>query len=129
MPPLSGRRAHAALRKAALAFPEAWEDFPWGEAVYKVRKKIFLFLSVDAEGLHLSVKLPETSAIALMLPNVEPTGYNLGKSGWVSATFPPNEEPSMKMLLAWLDESYRAVAPSRLIKALDTAVPPKSARR
>ena len=39
---------HAAhLRKIAMGYPETVEDFPWGHAAYKVRKKIFLTLVVD----------------------------------------------------------------------------------
>jgi len=115
----AAKAVQAQLRRKALAYPEAFEDFPWGEAVYKVRGKIFLFLGVDADGLGVSVKLPDTNGIALMLPGVEPTGHGLGRSGWVSAAFAPDDEPSMRMLEAWVDESYRAVAPRKLVKRLD----------
>lgn len=123
------RKAHDALRREALAYPEAVEDAPWGDPVYKVRKKIFLFLSFDRDGLSITVKLPDTAGIALMLPNVEPTGYGLGRSGWVSATFPPAREPPMKMLRAWVDESYRSVAPRRLVARLDAAAVGPEGRR
>jgi predicted DNA-binding protein (MmcQ/YjbR family) len=33
------RDAFKALQKAAKACPDAWEDHPWGETVYKVGKK------------------------------------------------------------------------------------------
>ena len=38
----SGRikEAEAALRKVALGYPEAHEDFPWGERVIKVKGKV-----------------------------------------------------------------------------------------
>jgi hypothetical protein len=45
----------------------------------------------------------------------------MGKHGWVTMRFPPNAEPPRAHLLDWLDESYRAVAPKRLIKMLPTA--------
>ena len=41
------RDAFKALRKVAKAYPGAWEDHPWGETVYKVGKKVFVFLGVD----------------------------------------------------------------------------------
>ena len=75
------------LKAAALAYPEAWEDHPWGETVIKVRAKIFLFLHEGEEGLRLSVKLPRSREFALEYPFTKPTGYNLGKSGWVTASF------------------------------------------
>ena len=107
-------RAKAALKKAALAAPGAWEDHPWGENVYKVGKKIFLFLGVDkGDGwLHCTVKLPDSAEAALtMFSFCEPTGYGLGKSGWVSSTFAKGEEVPLPLLLEWMQESYRAVAP------------------
>ena len=33
-----------ALRNAAMTYPEAHEDFPWGEVAIKVSKKVFLFM-------------------------------------------------------------------------------------
>jgi predicted DNA-binding protein (MmcQ/YjbR family) len=115
----AARIACSRLRKKALAYPEAVEDSPWGDPLFKVRGKIFLFLDVDQGSLCVTAKLPDTSGIALMLPNVEPTGYNLGRSGWVSATFAPDEEVPLRMLEAWIDESYRVVAPKKLVKLLD----------
>jgi|SRR5579871_3416348 len=108
----------AALREFALGFPEAREEFPWGERVIKVKKKVFVFLghAQDAE-LSLSVKLPHSGAVALALPHAEPTGYGLGKSGWVSASFPPDDLPPLDMLKAWIEESYAAVAPKKLVQS------------
>ena len=37
--------AWKALKKYAAAKPGAWEDHPWGETVYKVAKKVFVFLA------------------------------------------------------------------------------------
>src|SRR6266567_3032358 len=73
----------AKLRKAALAYPGAVEEFPWGDRVFKVNKKIFAFADVHDRALHVTAKLPQSGPMALLLPFAEPTGYNLGKSGWV----------------------------------------------
>ena len=43
----------------------------------------------------------------------------MGKYGWVTMRFGPSEEPPFDLLLDWLDESYRAVAPKTLVKRLD----------
>jgi predicted DNA-binding protein (MmcQ/YjbR family) len=109
--------AFAALRAAAMGLPEAHEAFPWGECAVKVRGKTFLFTRNDATGLHLSMKLPQSREFALEYPFTEPTGYGLGRSGWVSASFPPGETPPLDVLEAWVRESYRAVAPKTLLKA------------
>lgn len=105
--------AEAALRKQGLAYPEATEDFPWGHRALKVRGKAFVFMSREA-GLSLSVKLPSSCAVALDLPFAEPTGYGLGRSGWVTARFAPGDHVPVEILRLWLEESYRAVAPKRL---------------
>jgi hypothetical protein len=44
--------------------------------------------------------------------------YGLGKSGWVSAKFADGDKPPVDMLKAWIDESYRAQAPKKLVKTL-----------
>jgi len=115
----------AQLRAYALGFPEAYEDYPWGQVVAKVRKKVFLFLDGDPRdpGLHLSVKLPTSGADVLSLPFARPTGYGLGKYGWVSFAFEPGEQPPSMMFQPWIAESYRAVAPKRLIAQLDLPPP------
>jgi len=102
------------LKAFGLAYPEAREDHPWGETVIKVRRKIFVFLGEDEGALHLSVKLPRSREFALEYPFTRPTGYGLGKSGWVSASFAAKEKPPLDVLQAWIDESYRAVAPKKL---------------
>jgi predicted DNA-binding protein (MmcQ/YjbR family) len=107
-----------ALREVALGYPGTHEDFPWGHRVIKVKGKAFIFMSNEEARLGLSVKLPHSNAAALMLPFASPTGYGLGKSGWVSASFAKGERPPMELLRQWLDESYRAVAPKKLVAQL-----------
>jgi hypothetical protein len=62
----------------------------------------------------LSVKLPNSADFALMQPFARPTGYGLGKAGWVSASFTKKDAIPVPLLIAWLRESYRAVAPRKL---------------
>jgi len=118
------RACETALRKYALGFPEAHEDFPWGERVVKVGKKVFVFMGLPDGRLSLSVKLPESQTVALMLPFTEPTGYGLGKSGWVTARFEAHERPPQDLLQEWIEESYRAVAPRKLVASLAIDSPP-----
>ena len=49
--------ARADLRLHALGFPGAWEDFPWGESVIKVGKKVFVFLGRSGGALSVSGKI------------------------------------------------------------------------
>ena len=52
-------KAETELRAWSLGFPEAAEEFPWGERVIKVRGKIFVFLGTVEKGLRVGVKLPQ----------------------------------------------------------------------
>jgi len=114
-------RCDEALRKLALAYPGATEDHPWGHSAYKVRGKAFVFVGLDEDGIGLSAKLPHSNREALLLPFAAPTRYGLGKSGWVSASFGPDEVPPLGVLSAWIEESYRAIAPKKLVAELDAA--------
>jgi predicted DNA-binding protein (MmcQ/YjbR family) len=102
----------------ALAFPGASLDHPWGEEVAKVNGKIFVFLG-PSTSKRMTVKLDESHGHALAIEGAEPTGYGLGKSGWVTV---PLRAPgvTLDLLRDWIEESYRIVAPKRLVVELDS---------
>jgi predicted DNA-binding protein (MmcQ/YjbR family) len=106
------------LGEFALGLPEAYEDFPWNERVVKVRGKVFVFLGRQEEGDEpaVTVKLAESHGHALSVDGATPTGYGLGKAGWV--TVPVTGVP-LATLRDWVEESYRIVAPKRLVAELD----------
>ena len=108
------------LRDYGLALPGTHLKSPWpGHKDLAVADKTFAYLSVEGEPFSISCKLPQTSSVALMLPFCTPTEYGLGKSGWVSARFPEGKALPVDMLKEWIDESYRAQAPKKLLKQLD----------
>jgi predicted DNA-binding protein (MmcQ/YjbR family) len=112
------------LRAFGLAYPGAHTKSPWpGHLDLAVNDKTFAYLSIEGEPFGISCKLPRSAEVALMLPFCEPTGYGLGKSGWVSARFPEGKLPPVEMLKEWIDESYRAQAPKKLLKQLDGVTP------
>ena len=84
-----------------------------------VNDKTFAYLPAAGRPFTLSCKLPYTGYEALQLPFAKPTAYGLGKSGWVSFAPAEDEIPSLDQLKEWVEESYRAQAPRRLVKALD----------
>ena len=114
------------LRDLGLRFPETTEEFPWNHRALKVKGKVFVFMGTGKEGgaehddFFISCKLPESAPMALTIPGVKPTGYGLGKAGWVSAQWPPGKAP-LDMLCDWLRESYCAVAPKKLAALLDAS--------
>jgi predicted DNA-binding protein (MmcQ/YjbR family) len=111
------------VRGFALGLPGASEEFPWGETVAKVNKKVFVFLGLDdgSYPLGVTVKLKDEAAHAhaLTSPGAQPAGYGLGKAGWVRVPLEEQRAPAAELLCDWVEESYRVIAPKRLIAELD----------
>ena len=108
------------LHAFGLAYPGVHFKSPWpGHMDLAVKDKTFAYLPAKGGSFSLSCKLPYTGFDALRLPFAQPTGYGLGKSGWVS--FNPGEDDilDIEQLKAWVEESYRAQAPRKLVKELD----------
>lgn len=99
------------VRGFALGLPGASEEFPWGETVAKVNKKVFVFLGLDdgSYPLGVTVKLKDEAAHAhaLTSPGAQPAGYGLGKAGWVRV---PLEEQGPRRRSCCATGSRRAIA-------------------
>jgi predicted DNA-binding protein (MmcQ/YjbR family) len=105
------------VREFALALPGAVEEHPWGEDVTKVNGKIFVAFGPPA-ARRVTLKLEESHSHALSIEGAEPTRYGWGASGWV--TVPLRADGlSVAVLRDWVEESYRIVAPKRLVAQLD----------
>ena len=122
MKPAQAKKTRAAIREFALSLPGAYEDFPWEESVAKVNKKVFCFLGVADPAqypLGMTVKIPELAALVTSMEACEPSGYGLGKAGWVTVSFAKDDCPALDVLRDWVEESYRVIAPKKLVKELD----------
>jgi predicted DNA-binding protein (MmcQ/YjbR family) len=116
------KRIHRQVLKFALGLPSAYEDHPWEETVAKVNKKVFVFFGNEDSPMWpaMTVKLRDSLDQALAVPGAEPAGYGLGKSGWV--TVPLRSKPlPVGVLTDMVEESYRLVAPKRLVSELDAS--------
>jgi predicted DNA-binding protein (MmcQ/YjbR family) len=113
----------AKIREYALTFPEAYDEIAWEkDRLAKVNKKTFVFMGTEVDpktGFTFSVKLPQSHAEALQYPFAAPTGYGLGKAGWVTIRIVPGDRTPIELLKPWIEESYRAVAPKKLVAKLD----------
>ena len=118
------KKAQSDIRSHALKYPESSEDFPWDHLVIKVKGKIFVstYLDEPTGVLSMSFKLPVSNTMALTLPFAEPTRYGLAKSGWVTVKFGMDDDVPVEMLLEWMDESFRAVAPKRVVAQMESPV-------
>ena len=97
--------------------PGAYLDLPWGDLVAKVNGKIFVFFGTVGDRLGFTVKLPHSGTAVLEREDAHPTGYGLGKHGWVSLSLDGQDPESLVLAKAWVIESWLAVAPKRLVKA------------
>jgi predicted DNA-binding protein (MmcQ/YjbR family) len=109
------------LRAWGLSLPGAHSKAPWpGHDDLAVNDRTFAYLAAAGEPFSVSCKLPYTHPVALDLPFAAPTGYGLGRSGWVTFTPSSEEMPPLDRFKEWVEESYRARAPSRLVRELDS---------
>ena len=108
-------RIVARLPEARRVDIEAWGDEP----TFRVNGKNFVFTDQEATGI--SVKLPKEEAAALVAsdPNAEPTGYGLGRHGWVSVTLTDLDEDRWQEVEEWVRTSYTLVAPKRLARMVE----------
>jgi predicted DNA-binding protein (MmcQ/YjbR family) len=112
---MSARRTR--LIEFALSLPDAYEDQPWeDDTVAKVRKKIFVFFGGPGSK-QMTVKLVESHGHALSVAGAKPSAYGLGKSGWVTVPLRADGVDT-PLLRDWIEESYRVVAPKRLLAEL-----------
>jgi predicted DNA-binding protein (MmcQ/YjbR family) len=118
------RTTHRRIKTFALGLPGAYEDHPWGEDVAKVGGKVFVFLGIadDPSNLAMTVKLDESHEQALFVPGAAPTGYGLGRSGWVTVPL-RGTTPPLDVLKDWVEESYRRIAPKQLVAELEGRPP------
>lgn len=108
------------LERFALSLPEAWPDSPWGDRVVKVAKKIFVFLSsADSDRPAMTVKLPESRDHGLSYDGATLPGYGLGKAGWVTVYVDGVPKAERDVLFDFIEESYRTIAPKKLVRRLD----------
>ena len=112
-----------AARAFALKLPAAFEDFPWKVPVIKVATgskwpPLFLWLGKrDAVDPAVYVKLTESYDQAVDLASAFPTTMS-GVGQWERLTI-PLPVTNLDLLFDWVDESYRSVAPRRLVAELD----------
>jgi len=92
-----------------------WGDHP----TFRVNGKNFVFC--DQEARHLSLKLPKEEAAAVVAtdPDVTPTGYGLGRHGWVALDLAPDaDEERWRQVEEWVRTSFVMVAPKRLARVV-----------
>ncbi|MBA3260343.1 MAG: MmcQ/YjbR family DNA-binding protein [Gemmatimonadales bacterium] len=114
----------ARLRKRCLALPEAHEVEAWGEPTFRVRNKLFAMYA--AAGNHHGSGRPAVWCKAAagnqsLMVRAAPERFfvppYVGPSGWVGVWL--DRGVDWRELDGLLSDSYRLVAPKRLLASLE----------
>ncbi|HEX9969351.1 MAG TPA: MmcQ/YjbR family DNA-binding protein, partial [Acidimicrobiales bacterium] len=106
------------LEQIVARLPEAervdvaeWGDHP----TFRVKGKNFVFSHQSAERLSLKLTRDEAAAVLATDSRTEPTGYGLGRHGWISVALEtPTDEDRWQQVEEWVRTSYTLVAPKKL---------------
>jgi predicted DNA-binding protein (MmcQ/YjbR family) len=117
---------HDRLLAIVTSLPGAYEDRPWGSVHCKVAGKIFVGWGRHDDG-NMSIGFKTDKTLQSMLiasdPRFKMAAY-VGKHGWVDMNLGP--KPNWGEVEQFVVESYRMIAPKKLVKELDggAAKPP-----
>jgi predicted DNA-binding protein (MmcQ/YjbR family) len=110
-----------ALWEYCAAKPQAVEDHPWGETVFKIAGKVFAFLGhPDRAGVTVKAA-PDELDVLLALPYVRRSAY-IGRYGWISVAI--DSDDTLEFALRLVDQSYQLVAPKTKRKKAPGKSPP-----
>lgn len=114
MKPLAER-----LDELAKTFPETVTAPSCSNTAYKARKKAFLYVGTNDKGtlirLRLGPGLDQARAMAAAAPHI----YQVANIGWVTIRLPPGESGPEGLLERWVEESFRVLAPKKLVTLLN----------
>jgi predicted DNA-binding protein (MmcQ/YjbR family) len=107
------------IRQLCLGLPEAYEEETWGEATFRVRKKIFAMAGEHDGGGTVCMKTLREEQRALLAQG-EPSFYPsyVGSKGWIGVDLRSKKVDWIEVG-ELLRESYRLIAPKGLSAGLD----------
>ncbi|MGH9230795.1 MAG: MmcQ/YjbR family DNA-binding protein [Acidimicrobiales bacterium] len=105
----------ARLPQAERVDVEAWD----GEPTFRVNGKTFIFASPDANGISVKLHKDEAAAVVASDRHADPTGYGLGRHGWISVSIPTTTSAQRwREIEEWIRTSYTLVAPKKLARVV-----------
>ena len=109
------------LRRICLALPEAHEKEAWGDPTWRVRDRIFAMQKGNFEGGRPSVWVKAPGGDQAALVGSDPDRFfvppYVGHKGWVGVHL--DGRMDWDELAELVEESYRLIAPKRLVVQLD----------
>lgn len=105
----------AELPEAVRVDVQEWGDHP----TFRVRGKNFVFSSQDACSLSFKLTKEEAAAVVATEPGADPSGYGLGRHGWVALDVAPDaDDEQWAQIREWVRTSYILVAPKTLARVV-----------
>ncbi|MEM9587232.1 MAG: hypothetical protein AAGA03_08115 [Planctomycetota bacterium] len=108
-----------AIREFANQFPEVIETDSCVNRAFKAANKSFLFMGMKEDTYNLRIKLCESLPEVEALEADDPGAYSVGAHGWVHIVLPHTKAIPKKRRERWISESFRLLAPKRLVTTLD----------
>lgn len=106
------------IEKLALGLPEAErvDIEAWGgEPSFRVRGKNFVFANLSGTMVTVKLSKEEAEAVVATVDGANPTGYGLGRHGWISVELSRRlGRERWDELEEWILTSYLLVAPKTL---------------
>jgi predicted DNA-binding protein (MmcQ/YjbR family) len=103
----------AKLPEAVRVDIEAWD----GEPTFRVNGKNFVFTNPEATSLTVKLGKEEAEAVVATDPDAVPTGYGLGRSGWITISIGKRAGAARwQEIEEMVRTSYTLVAPKKLAK-------------
>jgi predicted DNA-binding protein (MmcQ/YjbR family) len=113
------------LRAICLPYPEASEAEAFGNPTFQINRKNFAMANKLDHRVSIWCKASPGAQEAFVAS--EPEHYfrppYLGPKGWIGAWLSPETAPDWDAIAEIIDESYRLIAPKRLLKLLDSNFP------
>jgi len=103
------------LRALALSLPEAEERATWGEATFRVREKIFVIMSPEAQTASVKASLDEQAQLVAMDPDTFAIAPYTGRYGWVQVQLARADPDLLDDLIT---SAWRQTAPKKLAATL-----------
>ena len=115
----------AKLPEAERVDIEAWGD----EATFRVRGKNFVFSNQTATSFSFKLSKEEATAVVATDADAVPSGYGLGRHGWVSLKLGADPDAERwSEVIEWIRTSYTLIAPTALARIVldeDSATDPR----
>ena len=114
------------IRAHALRYPGTSEKGVCVNRAIQAGTKSFVFMGVKPTGHYdFRLKLADSYSEAESLAEEHPDRYVPGKHGWTHVKYGPKDKPPRGLLERWVDESYRLIAPKKLVAELPSRGYPK----